>query len=74
MTINKQPDFFKPGPNRKGKDAPAVDGEPRGVNEVFYLGEAEQAATVAKTANCIFDLDKNGGSLPMLLIIMRGIL
>lgn len=31
------------------------------------------AATPAKAANYIFHLDKNGGFLPMLLIIMRGI-
>lgn len=31
------------------------------------------AATLAKAANYIFHLDKNGGFLPMLLIIMKGI-
>lgn len=55
-----------------------IDAESPAVNWVFYLGDAssqEEAwlATPAKAANYIFHLDKNGGFLPMLLIIMSGI-
>lgn len=54
------------------------DAESPAVNWLFYPGEACSqekglAPTPAKAANYIFHLDKNGGFLPMLLIIMRGI-